>query len=215
NLFLIIELFSIYTSTTEIVTLSLHDALPISNELSNLLYEEDEEIKRILKALTEFVRPHSELISSYQEYLIAMDILYAKAKYALNINGVLPIISSEKRISLIKAFHPLLLVANNKRKEKTFPQSIELVPEKRIIVISGPNAGGKSITLKTVGLLQVMLQSGLLIPVNPQSEVYFFKRILTDIGDNQSIENHLSTYSYRLKKMNQFLKKCNKNTLFL
>ena len=107
------------------------------------------------------------------------------------------------------------MVSNNKRKEQTFPQNIELLPEKRIIVISGPNAGGKSITLKTVGLLQVMLQSGLLIPVNPQSEVYFFKRILTDIGDNQSIENHLSTYSYRLKKMNQFLKKCNKNTLFL
>ena len=83
-----------------------------------------------------------------------------------------------------------------------------------IVAREGP-AGGKSITLKTVGLLQVMLQSGLLIPVNPQSEVYFFKRILTDIGDNQSIENHLSTYSYRLKKMNQFLKKCNKNTLFL
>ena len=203
------------SKTGSIVYIEPQETLEYANELSNLLYEEDEEIKRILKALTEFVRPHSELISSYQEYLIAMDILYAKAKYALNINGVLPIISSEKRISLIKAFHPLLLVANNKRKEKTFPQSIELVPEKRIIVISGPNAGGKSITLKTVGLLQVMLQSGLLIPVNPQSEVYFFKRILTDIGDNQSIENHLSTYSYRLKKMNQFLKKCDKNTLFL
>ncbi len=203
------------SKTGSIVYIEPQETLEYANELSNLLYEEDEEIKRILKALTEFVRPHSELISNYQEYLIAMDMLYAKAKYALNINGVLPIISSEKRISLIKAFHPLLLVSNNKRKEKTFPQSIELVPDKRIIVISGPNAGGKSITLKTVGLLQVMLQSGLLIPVNPQSEVYFFKRILTDIGDNQSIENHLSTYSYRLKKMNQFLKKCNKNTLFL
>jgi len=203
------------SKTGSIVYIEPQETLEYANELSNLIYEEDEEIKRILKALTEFIRPHSELISSYQEYLIAMDMLYAKAKYALNINGVLPIISSEKRISLIKAFHPLLLVSNNKRKEKTFPQSIELVPEKRIIVISGPNAGGKSITLKTVGLLQVMLQSGLLIPVNPQSEVYFFKRILTDIGDNQSIENHLSTYSYRLKKMNQFLKKCNKNTLFL
>tara|TARA_A100000171_G_scaffold29278_1_gene27431 strand:+ start:497 stop:2695 length:2199 start_codon:yes stop_codon:yes gene_type:complete len=203
------------SKTGSIVYIEPQETLEYANELSNLLYEEDEEIKRILKAMTEFVRPHASLLASYQEYLIAMDVLYAKAKYALKINGVLPIIVSEKKISLIKAYHPLLLVSNNKRKEKTFPQRIELVPEKRIIVISGPNAGGKSITLKTVGLLQVMLQSGLLISAEPQSEMCFFKRVLTDIGDNQSIENHLSTYSYRLKKMNQFLKKCNNKTLFL
>jgi DNA mismatch repair protein MutS2 len=203
------------SKTGSIVYIEPQETLEYANELSNLLYEEDEEIKRILKEMTEFVRPHASLLASYQEYLITMDVLYAKAKYALKINGVLPIIVSEKKISLQKAFHPLLLVSNNKRKEKTFPQSIELVPEKRIIVISGPNAGGKSITLKTVGLLQVMLQSGLLISAEPQSEMCFFKRILTDIGDNQSIENHLSTYSYRLKKMNQFLKKCNNKTLFL
>lgn len=203
------------SKTGSIVYIEPQETLEYANELSNLLYEEDEEIKRILKAMTEFVRPHAALLASYQEYLIAMDVLYAKAKYALKINGVLPIIVSEKKISLVKAYHPLLLVSNNKRKEKTFPQSIELVPEKRIIVISGPNAGGKSITLKTVGLLQVMLQSGLLISADAQSEMCFFKRILTDIGDNQSIENHLSTYSYRLKKMNQFLKKCDKKTLFL
>ncbi len=203
------------SKTGSIVYIEPQETFEYANELSNLIYEEDEEIKRILKAMTEFVRPHASLLASYQEYLITMDVLYAKAKYALKINGVLPIIVSEKKISLVKAYHPLLLVSNNKRKEKTFPQSIELVPEKRIIVISGPNAGGKSITLKTVGLLQVMLQSGLLISAEPQSEMCFFKRILTDIGDNQSIENHLSTYSYRLKKMNQFLKKCNNKTLFL
>ncbi|MGO3183126.1 MAG: endonuclease MutS2 [Aequorivita sp.] len=203
------------SKTGSIVYIEPQATLEYANELSNLIYEEDEEIKRILKAMTEFVRPHAVLLASYQDYLIKMDVLYAKAKYALKINAILPILTSEKRISLHKAYHPLLLVSNNKRKAKTFPQSIELVPDKRIIVISGPNAGGKSITLKTVGLLQVMLQSGMLIPVEPQSEMYFFKRILTDIGDNQSIENHLSTYSYRLKKMNQFLKKCNKNTLFL
>lgn len=203
------------SKTGSIVYIEPQETLEYANELSNLLYEEDEEIKRILKAMTEFVRPHSAILASYQDYLTAMDMLYAKAKYALKINGVLPIITSEKRISLQKAFHPLLLVSNNKRKEKTFPQSIELVHDKRIIVISGPNAGGKSITLKTVGLLQVMLQSGLLISAEPQSEMCFFKRILTDIGDNQSIENHLSTYSYRLKKMKQFLKKCDNKTLFL
>lgn len=210
------------SKTGSIVYIEPQETLEFANELSNLLYEEGEEIKRILKALTEFVRPYAELLASYQEYLTTMDVLYAKAKYALKINGVLPILTyktegnnSEKKISLLEAYHPLLLISNNKRKQKTYPQSIELIPEKRIIVISGPNAGGKSITLKTVGLLQVMLQSGMLIPVESQSEVSYFKRILTDIGDNQSIENHLSTYSYRLKKMNYFLKKCNKNTLFL
>lgn len=210
------------SKTGSIVYIEPQETLEFANELSNLLYEEGEEIKRILKALTEFVRPYAELLASYQEYLTTMDVLYAKAKYALKINGVLPILTyktdgnnSEKKISLQEAYHPLLLISNKKRKQKTYPQSIELIPEKRIIVISGPNAGGKSITLKTVGLLQVMLQSGMLIPVEPQSEVSYFKRILTDIGDNQSIENHLSTYSYRLKKMNYFLKKCNKNTLFL
>ncbi len=203
------------SKTGSIVYIEPQESLEYANELSNLLYDEDEEIKRILKALTEFVRPYKELIGSFQDYLILIDTFYAKAKYASKINGVLPIITPEKRISLINAYHPLLLAANNKRNEKTYPQSIDLVPDKRIIVISGPNAGGKSITLKTVGLLQVMLQSGILIPADPQSEMWFFKRILTDIGDNQSIENHLSTYSYRLKKMNQFLRKCNDKTLFL
>ena len=203
------------SKTGSIVYIEPQETLEYANELSNLLYEEDEEIKRILKALTDFMRPYTESLSSYQDYLISMDVLYSKAKYASKINGILPIISSEKRISLINAYHPILLISNNKRNQKTFPQSIELVPDRRIIVISGPNAGGKSITLKTVGLLQVMLQSGILIPADPQSEMWFFKRILTDIGDNQSIENHLSTYSYRLKKMNQFLRKCNDKTLFL
>lgn len=203
------------SKTGSIVYIEPQETLEYANELSNLLYEEDEEIKRILKALTEFIRPHTDLLASFQDYLISVDMLYAKAKYAIKIDGVLPILTKEKRISLQNAYHPLLLVSNNKRNQKTHPQSIALEPEKRIIVISGPNAGGKSITLKTVGLLQIMLQSGMLIPVDPQSEVWFFKRILTDIGDNQSIENHLSTYSYRLKKMNQFLRKCDDKTLFL
>lgn len=203
------------SKTGSIVYIEPQETLEYSIELSNLLYEEVEEIKEILKTLTEFVRPHAALLAGFQEYLTAMDALYAKAKYAIKINGTQPIISSERKISLQNAFHPLLLVSNAKRKEKTFPLSIELQPEKRIIVISGPNAGGKSITLKTVGLLQLMLQSGFLLPLDPQSEMCFFNRILTDIGDNQSIENHLSTYSYRLKKMNYFLKKCNDKTLFL
>lgn len=184
-------------------------------ELNNLEFDEKEEIERILKSLTEFTRPFANLLSQYQIFLVKMDVVYAKAKYAQSMNAVLPEINDTKVYNVKDAFHPLLLLSNNKKGLKTFPQSIELNPENRIIVISGPNAGGKSITLKTIGILQAMLQSGMLIPVHERSSVCLFDRILTDIGDNQSIENHLSTYSYRLKQMNYFLKKCNKNTLFL
>ncbi len=203
------------SKTGSITYMEPQETLEYANELSQLIYEEREEVKRIIKMLTEYVRPYSELLESYQSYLTGIDMIYSKAKYGIEINGVLPILSSEKRLYLKDAYHPLLLIANKKRKEKTFPQTIELHSNNRIIVISGPNAGGKSITLKTVGLLQVMLQSGILIPLDPYSEICLFERIMTDIGDNQSIENHLSTYSYRLKKMNQFLKKCNNKTLFL
>ncbi|MDX1462242.1 MAG: DNA mismatch repair protein MutS [Marinirhabdus sp.] len=203
------------SKTGSIVYIEPQETLDYANELSNLVFEEGEEIKRILKELTEFVRPYHEHLASYQEYTTQVDVIYAKARYAVSIDAILPVLTKERQLELIHAYHPLLLVSNKKRNEKTYPQSISLTQDKRIIVISGPNAGGKSITLKTVGLLQVMLQSGLLVPVDSQSEFCFFDRILTDIGDNQSIENHLSTYSYRLKKMNQFLKKCNQNTLFL
>jgi DNA mismatch repair protein MutS2 len=203
------------SKTGRIVYIEPQETLEYTNELSNLIYEEIEEIKRILKSLTEFVRPYNHHLASYQEYLTQIDAIYAKARYAVAIDGVLPLLTKDRQLHLLNAYHPLLLVSNNKRKEKTHPQTIELSHDKRIIVISGPNAGGKSITLKTVGLLQIMLQSGLLIPVEPQSEVCFFDRILTDIGDNQSIENHLSTYSYRLKMMNHFFRKCNNKTLFL
>ena len=127
----------------------------------------------------------------------------------------MPSITEERRMFFKEAFHPILYLNNKENKLVTYPQTIELEANNRIIVISGPNAGGKTISLKTVGLLQLMLQSGMLIPVHERSETFLFDRILTDIGDNQSIENHLSTYSYRLKNMNYFLKKCNSRTLFL
>lgn len=186
-----------------------------TRELNNLEYEEKEEIKKILKELTNFIRPYHPLLIEYQELLSDIDVISAKAKYGMEMDAVMPKISKERELQLIEAYHPLLLLNNRKQKKKTFPQTIELNKEKRIIVISGPNAGGKSITLKTVGLLQVMVQSGLLIPVHEYSRVCLFNKILTDIGDNQSIENHLSTYSYRLKNMNYFLKKVDDKTLFL
>ena len=203
------------SKTGSIVYIEPEATLKYSRELNNLEFEEKEEVQRILNALTDYLRPYAEILRDYQEFLSGIDVTSAKAKYAQETNSLLPKINQEKRLFLKDAYHPLLYLTNKSSGQKTHPQTIELHPENRIIVISGPNAGGKSITLKTIGLLQVMLQSGLLIPVHERSYVCLFDRILTDIGDNQSIENHLSTYSYRLKNMNQFLKKCNSNTLFL
>lgn len=203
------------SKTGSIVFIEPQETLQYSRELANFEYEEEQEIIRILKNITNILRPYSSTLGAYQYYLIQIDVLHAKAKYAQSMNAVLPEINSEKRLYLRDAYHPLLYLTNSKKKKITFPQTIELNPDNRIIVISGPNAGGKSITLKTVGLLQVMLQSGLLIPVHERSKLCLFERVISDIGDNQSIENHLSTYSYRLKQMNYFLRKCDNNTLFL
>ncbi len=203
------------SKTGSIVYIEPEATLQFSRELSNLQYEEREEIVKILKELTNKLRPFDELLQQYQEYLSDIDLVSAKAKYASKLNAVLPKITKTRELTLKEAYHPLLLLSNQSKGEKTFPQTINLDQNNRIIVISGPNAGGKSITLKTIGLLQVMLQSGMLIPVHEYSRMCLFDIILTDIGDNQSIENHLSTYSYRLKNMNYFLRKCNNKTLFL
>jgi len=203
------------SKTGSIVYIEPETTLQFSRELNNLEYEEKEEVIRILKEVTNFIRPFSGLLQDSQSFLIELDVISAKAKYAKSMNAILPEISEDRSMVLREAYHPLLFLSNQKNKKTTFPQTIDFNQEKRVIVISGPNAGGKSITLKTIGLLQVMIQSGLLIPVHERSKVFVFDRILSDIGDNQSIENHLSTYSYRLKQMNYFLKKCNKNTLFL
>ncbi|MGB1535038.1 MAG: endonuclease MutS2 [Flavobacteriaceae bacterium] len=187
-----------------------------TRELNNLAFEEGEEIKKILSQLTDLFRPYLPYFKLQHAFLVEIDVIYSKARYAQEIEGVLPKIDQEERVvSFKKAYHPLLLQAHKLENKVTHPQDITLDTEHRIIVISGPNAGGKSITLKTVGLLQLMLQSGLLIPVHERSKATLFSQVLTDIGDNQSIENHLSTYSYRLKNMKQFLKKCDASTLFL
>jgi DNA mismatch repair protein MutS2 len=203
------------SKTGSIAYIEPETTLKYSRELSNLEYEEKEEITRILKQLSNKIRPFLELLIEYQNFLSDIDVIAAKAKYANKINAILPTITEERRLYFRDAFHPILFLSNKEKNEVTYPQTIELEQENRIIVISGPNAGGKTISLKTVGLLQLMLQSGMLIPVHERSETFLFDRILTDIGDNQSIENHLSTYSYRLKNMNYFLKKCNKKTMFL
>ncbi|MDP5198924.1 DNA mismatch repair protein MutS [Flavobacterium sp. DG2-3] len=203
------------SKTGSIAYIEPEATLKYSRELANLEYEEKEEITRILKNLSNAIRPYLPLLIEYQDFLSDIDVVAGKAKYANRINGILPAITDERRLFFREAYHPILYLNNKQKQEVTHPQTIELKQENRIIVISGPNAGGKTISLKTVGLLQLMLQSGILIPVHERSETFLFDRILTDIGDNQSIENHLSTYSYRLKNMNYFLKKCNKKTMFL
>ena len=203
------------SKTGSIVYIEPEAALEYSRQLNNLEFEEREEIQKILRELTAHIKPFIPELALYQNFLAHIDVTAAKAKYASEMNAIMPDLSTEKELYLRDAYHPLLYLTNKRKKEKTFPQTISLHQENRIIVISGPNAGGKSITLKTLGILQVMVQSGLLIPVHERSKICLFNRILTDIGDNQSIENHLSTYSYRLKNMNYFLRKCDERTLFL
>ncbi len=203
------------SKTGSIVYIEPQETLTQSRKLQDLLYDESQEIKKILRDLTAFHLPYIDVLSDYQNYLTEIDLISAKSKYAFLINGIKPNLTSKRTTSLIKAYHPLLLISNKNSNLKTYPQTVNLEIKNRILVVSGPNAGGKSITLKTIGLLQVMLQAGILIPVHHSSEMCVFKNVISDIGDNQSIENQLSTYSYRLKNMNSFLKKCNSETLFL
>jgi DNA mismatch repair protein MutS2 len=189
--------------------------VPLNNEMEFLLDDERKEIHRILKQLTKDIAGYYPLIEAYQFSLVKFDFLNAKCRMALEMKAVLPGINRNTDFEFVEAFHPILRRANTLVRKETKPQRIVMNGQSRMLVISGPNAGGKSITLKTVGLLQMMLQSGLLIPVNENSKACFFQQILSDIGDNQSIENELSTYSYRLQRMNYFLKVSNHRTLLL
>lgn len=177
--------------------------------------EEKKEIDKILRKLTAEIAIFAPELEEYQTYIFDLDITRAKAKFAEQVNGVLPKINRHKTMRLVNAFHPLLLLKNKAENKEIYPQTLTLTEHNRILCISGPNAGGKSITLKTVGLLQLMIQSGILVPVHPKSEMFFFNKIRTDIGDNQSIENHLSTYSSRLKKMSGIIREADDNTLLL
>lgn len=189
--------------------------VPLNNEMEFLLDDERKEIHRILKQLTRLISVHAPLITAYQKSLVIFDFVNAKCKLALEMKAVLPGINRKVDFELVEAYHPILRRNNSLHGKTTKPQRIIMNGKNRMLVISGPNAGGKSITLKTIGLLQIMLQSGLLIPVNENSKVCFFQQIISDIGDNQSIENELSTYSYRLQRMHHFLQVANSRTLLL
>jgi len=201
--------------TGNIVFMEPAETVPLTRRLRRLHAEEEAEIIRILKRLSDEVRANLDEVLRQEAFLIHMDAVRAKALFARDTDSSLPAPDREGELVLKEAYHPLLLLENRKRGLPVIPQDIRLTPRRRILVISGPNAGGKSITLKTVGLLQLMFQSGLLIPVHPDTRLRFFEKILTDIGDHQSIENQLSTYSYRLKNMKLFLRLADKDTLFL
>ena len=188
--------------------------VPLNNDIAEARQREKREEYRILRELTTKIRTFRPILESYEYALGFVDFTFAKARYALEIDANKPIISREKEIALIEAYHPVLLVQNRKEKKPTIPLSLDLDHKKRILIISGPNAGGKSISLKTLGLLQIMFQSGLLIPASDLSKMGVFRQIFVDIGDDQSIAYELSTYSSRLLKMKHFLFHAHKNTLF-
>ena len=168
-----------------------------------------------MQAITFELREEKKNLDAFERLLSRFDLYNAKVLMADEYAGIIPKTSNKKGFYWEDALHPILYKTNKDLGVTTIGQNFELHEKQRFLVISGPNAGGKSITLKTVGLLQVMYQAALFVPVKDVSEFCWFDQLMSDIGDNQSIENQLSTYSYRLKQMNYFLKKCNKNTLFL
>jgi len=189
--------------------------IPLNQELEMLRDDERKEIRNILRVLTRNIRRHLPAIKGYQRGLTELDWIATRARLASKLEGSLPQIRKKPGLHLLSAYHPLLLLTNKLAGKETLPQHVELHRKQRMLVISGPNAGGKSITMKTVGLLQMMIQSGLLVPCHNASEVGIFSSILPDIGDHQSIENQLSTYSYRLGRMRHFLNVAGANSLLL
>lgn len=191
------------------------EVVEANNRIRELEGEERREIIKILTEFTNYLRPFlPSLLGSY-EFLAKIDFIQAKASFSLFIGGIMPSIENVRKIDWVEAVHPLLDMALKKQNRKIVPLDVTLEGENRILVISGPNAGGKSVCLKTVGMLQYMVQCGLLIPLKENSRVGVFKDIFIDIGDEQSIENDLSTYSSHLMNMKFFEKQCSDNSLLL
>ncbi len=190
------------------------ETIGLNNEVYELENEERKEVYRLLKELTASLSPYSGLLAQWYELAGAYDFIRAKARLALEINGEFPLISEKAGVQLVDAYHPLLYLYNRRLQKPTVPVSVSLDDHQRILVISGPNAGGKSVTMKTIGLLQLMVQSGLLVPVHPSSVFGIFKQMMIHIGDTQSLEFELSTYSSHLLHMKYFLEHANGRTLF-
>jgi DNA mismatch repair protein MutS2 len=189
--------------------------IEINNDIFDLEQEERREIFRLLKALSSTLRPYTPQMRSYLSLAERFDVLQAKARIALRMKAGMPRLHSKPRLGILKGFHPLLLLKNQETGKKTVPFDLTLLHENRILVISGPNAGGKSITMKAVGLIQMMFQSGMLVPVHEISDMGVFDNIFADIGDQQSLEDELSTYSSRLHNARNFLEYATENSLIL
>ena len=190
------------------------ETMELNNDLFSLEHEESREVYRLLRKLTEDLSTYATLLKTWFSIAGEYDFIRARGKFAVELGGNNPKVYDKAHIHLLEACHPLLLLYNRANKKPTIPVSLTLNDKQRILVISGPNAGGKTVTLKTAGLLQLMLQSGLLVPVHPDSEMGIFKQILIHIGDTQSLEFELSTYSSHLKNMKHFMDNANGRTLF-
>lgn len=202
------------SDTQKTVFIEPEETIEINNEIFSLERAESREMHRILSQTTASLSGFQPQLLSYYHLCGLYDFIRAKALLGVDMNAFMPRLSAHPSLDLIKAYHPILLL-NNKRNNKTIvPTNIKLDREARILIISGPNAGGKTVTMKTVGLLQLMLQSGLLVPVDPRSEMGIFKQIMIHIGDTQSIEHELSTYSAHLRDMKYFMDFANGKTLF-
>lgn len=202
------------SATGQTAYIEPEEVFQLNNKIRDLEFERRREVIRILVELTNKVRPHLPLLLSYHGLLTKVDFVRAKALFALDIEAEMPELSKEAEINLINARHPLLIL-NEHHKGTVVPLNIQIDQLQRVIVVSGPNAGGKSVCMKTVGLLQIMVQSGLLIPAEPTTKVGVFKQIFADIGDDQSIESDLSTYSAHLSKMKYFTEFASGRTLVL
>jgi len=203
------------SATRQTAFLEPAEVVELNNDLRELEFAERHEIQKILAAFTDYIRPQLPQLTNAYWLLARIDFIRAKARFALSINAVMPVVNDRPMMGWIDARHPLLYLNHRAQGKEVVPFSLTLDGDKRILVISGPNAGGKSVCLKAVGLIQYMLQCGLLVPVRETSEFGIFDSIFIDIGDQQSLENDLSTYSSHLQNMKQLLSVAGDRTLFL
>ncbi len=189
--------------------------IDINNDIFDLQQEERREIYRILRELSATLRPYVPHMAAYSDVLVTYDVIQAKARLATRMKAGLPRLTDQPNMHILQGRHPLLFLKNANLGKKTVPFDLMLFGDNRVLVLSGPNAGGKSITLKSVGLLQLMVQCGLLIPADSESEMGIFGKLFADIGDQQSLEDDLSTYSSRLENARNFLDAADKRTLIL
>jgi DNA mismatch repair protein MutS2 len=203
------------SSSGQTVFIEPEEVFSLNNKIRDLEFDKRREIIRILIELTNQLRPYVPILLSYHGFLTKLDFVRAKALFAIKIDAEMPILLNETRLKLINAKHPLLMLNHKDLGKSVVPLNVHLDDNIRVLLVSGPNAGGKSVAMKTVGLLQIMAQSGLLIPAAPESEIGIFKQIFADIGDDQSIESDLSTYSAHLSKMKYFTEHTSGKTLVL